>query len=418
MVGSGLAGLTAAVNLQRAGLQVTLFDGGAGRVGSISPNHEFPAWRIETGAASVTHRAEAVFRFAEQVGLGVPGAGAWRQLTPVVRDRYVADGDRLRPVGLASLGLRQAAEFSRGMLRHRPPQFDETVADWARLQFGASVANGFARALTVGIWGCAPEQVGFADAWPELHGALQAVSPLSLQKQLAGRSPGSVAPHSGTWTIAGGMGRLAAAARQALEAGGGSVVAEPVRVLDDLDFDRVVVATDAHDAARLLTGAVGETLLQVRHSPMAVVHWLAAPQERPRGFGFLLPPGDPVLGTLFMSDVLDDVAPPELCAYATTLGGYASPEQLPRSDAALVAEVSARHARWFGAEPKIVATHVVRWPRAVSIPSVGHRARIAAVQRLLAEQDGGRVGLAGAYLSGGTLDDAVASGFSAAQSAI
>jgi protoporphyrinogen oxidase len=193
------------------------------------------------------------------------------------------------------------------------------------------------------------------------------------------------------------------------------VVAAPVRVLDDLDVDQVVVATDAHDAARLLAGTVAETLLQVRHSPMAVVHWLAAPQERPRGFGFLVPPGDPVLGTLFMSDVLDDVAPPELCAYTTTFGGYASPDQLQRSDAALVTEVAARHARWFGAEPKIVAAHVVRWPRAVSIPSVGHRARIAGVQRLLAEQDGGRVVLAGAYLSGGTLDDAVASGFSAAQ---
>ena len=416
MVGSGLAGLTAAVTLQRAGVRVTLFDGGAGRVGSMFPSPEFPAWRVETGAPSVTHRAEAVFRFAEQIGLGVPGGDAWRQLSPAARDRFVADGERLRPVGLSSLGLRQAAEFSRGMLRHRPPQPDETVADWARLQFGASLANGFARALTVGIWGCAPEHVGFADAWPELHAALQTVSPLSLQKQLPGRAQGSVAPRGGTWTLSSGMGRLATAARRALEDAGGIVISEPVGRLDDLDVDRVVVATDAHDAARLLPGAAVE-LSQVRHAPMAVVHWLAAPQERPRGFGLLVPPGDPVLGTLFVSDVLDDAAPPELSAYTTTFGGYASPDQLLRSDSALVADVSARHARWFGAEPRIVAAHVVRWPRAVSIPSVGHRARIAQVQQALAERDGGRVVLAGAYLSGGTLDDAVVSGFSAAERA-
>ena len=114
---------------------------------------------------------------------------------------------------------------------------------------------------------------------------------------------------------------------------------------------------------------------------------------------------------------LDDAAPPELSAYTTTFGGYASPDQLLRSDSALVADVSARHARWFGAEPRMVAAHVVRWPRAVSIPSVGHRARIAQVQQALAERDGGRVVLAGAYLSGGTLDDAVVSGFSAAERA-
>ncbi len=414
MVGSGLAGLTAAVTLQRAGLRVTVHDGGSGRVASMVPNPDFPAWRIETGAPSVTHRAEAVFRLADQVGLGAPGSGAWRQLAPSARDRYVADGERLRAIGLSSLGLRQAAEFSRGMLRHRAPLHDETVADWARFQFGASLANSFARALTVGIWGCGPEHVGFADAWPELHAALQTVSPISLQKQLAGRTQAAAAPRNGTWTLSGGMGRLAEAARGALEAAGGSIVAAPVATVDDLDVDRVVVATDAHDAARLLPGVSGE-LLQVRHSPMAVVHWLAARQDRPQGFGFLVPPGDPVLGTLFVSDVLDDAAPQDLCAYATTFGGYALPDQLQRSDAALVSEVAARHARWFGAEPKIVAAHVVRWPRAVSIPSVGHRARIAGVQRTLSERDGGRVVLAGAYTTGGTLDDAVASGYAAAQ---
>ncbi len=421
VVGGGLAGLTAAVVLARAGAQVRMWRKNPGRVQTRRPNPELPGWRIETGAPSVTHRASSVFRLAELLGVGAPGTegSGWRQMAPLARDRYVADGDRLRPVGVGTLGLRQAAEFGRGMMRHRPPAREETVADWARLQFGPAIANGLARAMTVGIWGCAPEHLGFADAWPELYTGLQTTSPMGLQARSAGQR--SAVP-SGTWTFAEGMGSLGTMARDAFLQARGVLVEEPVMSLSEIDADAIVVATDPTDAAELVEGAeTRELLLQVPHSPMAIVHWLAEPQERPRGFGMLVPPPDPVLGTLFMSDLRDEPgspwAPAGLRSFTTMLGGYANPGWVDRPDTELIAEVVARHARWFGSTPALAAAHVVRWPRAVSIPSPGHRARVAAI--VAAGQQGARpLTYAGGWTAGGTLDDAVASGFLAARSVL
>lgn len=408
VVGGGLAGLAAGVELARAGWAVTLYDTGAGRVRSRAPLASEPAWRVEEGAPSVAHRAYAVFRLAERVGLGRPGGGAWRALAPVARDRYVAVDDRLQPIGLSALGIRQAALVGRGMVRFRPPAADETVDLWTRRQFGAALADGPARALTVGIWGCGPEHVGFADAFPEVYDGLQSAAPAVVQQRLRAQGDG---PAGGTWTLEGGMGSLVTAARAALTQAGGRCVDDRVDALDALDVDRVVLAADAPSAAALCDGAARAALASVRHAPIAVVHWLAAAQERPRGFGLIVPPGDPLLTTQFVSDLRDGAAPRGLCAYATQVGGVASPGQLDRPDAELVSEVVGRHARWFGAEPRVVAAHVVRWPHAIAIPGVGHRARMASAQQAL----GARVALAGAYTAGGTADDAAQSGFDAAE---
>lgn len=419
VVGGGFAGLAAALVLARAGVEVHLHRTHAGRVQTRSPSPSFPGWRIETGAPSVTHRAAGVFAFAEAVGVARPGApgSRWRPMAPLARDRFVADGDKLKPVGVATLGIRQAAEFARGMVRHRPPGADESIADWARLQFGQAIAGGLARSLTVGVWGCAPEHVGFADAWPELHAGLQSMSPMALQARQAG-PPAADAPPTGTWALEGGMGTLGELALQALLAAGGRLVEGAVDDLDGIDADAIVVATDAADAASLAPDPEARALLgAIDHSPMAVVHWLAEPQDRPRGFGFLVPPPDPVLGTLFMSDVRDEPnqpwAPTGLRAFTTMTGGFANPAWLARTDDELVGDVVARHARWFGAAPVVVAAHVVRWPRAVSIPAPGHRARVGRI--LAAGLAAPRpVHYAGAWVAGGTLDDAVCSGHAAA----
>lgn len=415
IVGGGIAGLTAGLTLARAGVKVTIWNERPGRVHSERPSPDLPGWRIDAGAPSVTYRSEAVFRLSGAVGLGRPGdvGTPWRRMGQQARDRFVADGDQLRPVGVSTLGLRQAAEFARGVLRHRPPGPTETVADWGRLQFGPAISNGLLRAFTVGVWGCGPSHVGFADAWPEVFEALQAGSPLAVQRKMAG-SANSI---GGTWFLADGMGMLPAATIAAFEEAGGTVVEQRATTLAEVDADHVIVATDATDAACLLEPVdptAAGLLGAVEHSPIAVVHWLADAQDHPHGFGMLVPPPDVVLGTLFHSDVRDDPARPwaphGLRAYSTMIGGLAHPEWLLRSDEDLLAEVIARHTAWFGAPPVIRASHVIRWPRAVSIPSLGHRRRI----RALREREG-RIVFAGSYLAGGTLDDAVASGFLAAE---
>ncbi len=408
-----MAGLTAAVTLARAGARVAVHSDRPGRVGSIAPSSEVPDWRIERGASSVTYRADAVFRLAAQVGLGRPGepGSAWLQMGPSAKDRYVADGERLRSVGPGLIGFRHAADFARGLVRHRAPSDTESIITWAKLQFGPWIATSPARAFTVGVWGCAPDKVGFADAWPELWQGLQTGSPMAVQRRMAGDGH----TLTGTWFLAEGMGMLPAASRRALLDAGGRWVEEAVTSLDALDVDVVVVATDASDAADLVRpgNPVAAGLLDaVEHSPIAVVHWLAEPQDRPLGFGMLVPAPDPVLGTVFLSDVRDQFsapwAPDGLRAYQTMVGGHAHPEYVDRSDAELITDVLARHARWFGSAPVVRAAHVVRWKRAVSIPTIGHRARIRQLQA-----GEGRVVYAGSYMAGGTLDDAVVSGFDA-----
>ena len=212
---------------------------------------------------------------------------------------------------------------------------------------------------------------------------------------------------TGTFTVPGGLGAIAQAARSRLEV----VEAQAVRVTTGavetssgtFEADHVVVATEATTAATLLGFPI-----PITYAPLAVAHWTAdADVALPRGFGGLSvgPASAPTLGTIFVSDLFPDRAPAGLRTFTTMFGGLLRPD-----DAKLDTQgVTERIVTAYGVRPKQV--EVVHHAAAVAVPEPGHRARVAAARALTPP----RVHLAGSWTGAGAMEDAVESGERAAE---
>jgi oxygen-dependent protoporphyrinogen oxidase len=181
--------------------------------------------------------------------------------------------------------------------------------------------------------------------------------------------------------------------------------------------DAVVVATDASAAASLVADVAPDAvapLRTIRYSPLAVAHWAAPDAALPHGFGWLAPNDEKrgVLGTIFVSDLFPDRAPPGQRTFATMLGGTRAPADADLDVEAMTERIRAEHLALTGKPVTIARIEVSRHPRAVAIPAPGHPDRIEAIRRALPKG----IAVAGAWCGGAAMNDAVESGFAAADS--
>jgi oxygen-dependent protoporphyrinogen oxidase len=182
---------------------------------------------------------------------------------------------------------------------------------------------------------------------------------------------------------------------------------------------QLVLAVPPTDAGRLLDpldAELGGTLTSIPMSPVAVVH-LGYPRGAaavPDGFGFLAPRGGGVrsLGVLFPSRLFEGRAPAGGDLLSAFVGGMLDPGALALTDDELIAIVCADLRKLTGLEEEPGFTKVLRFPAAIPQLTLGHLERMARIQSRLGGLPG--LALAGNYLRGVGLKDAVISGFEAA----
>lgn len=371
VVGGGLAGLVAAWELSRRGLEVVLLEGAA-RAGGYVRTSVVDGYRLEHGPTTVPARGA----FLELVGtLGLSGA-----LVPALegaRHRYVVRGGR--PVALPSgawdlvrgraLGPLAALALLREPFVRRGRVSDESVAAFTRRRLGRAWLD---YAIEPFVGGTFAGDVGAL----EMRSAFRRVVALEdeagslarggLRRLVAGRArkrTGVVdGPARGLATLAGGLENLVRALALALATrvrlGAPVAAIEPVagawRVAlatgESYTARGVVVASPAPVAALLLApwaGDIARGLAAIPHAPLAVVHVgvragdLARPLD---GFGVLVPrveraiaPG--VLGILVPSRIFPGVAPDGHEQLACYLGGATAPEYAQLDDAAMMRAV-------------------------------------------------------------------------------
>ncbi len=108
----------------------------------------------------------------------------------------------------------------------------------------------------------------------------------------------------------------------------------------------------------------------------------------PEGFGFLVPAveGRAMLACTFAHRKFLGRTPPGKAVFRAFLGGMKRDDLLAESDEALVAVVRREMreilgAKMFGAEVEPEYAQVTRWRRAMAQYAVGHKARMARVER-------------------------------------
>jgi len=181
-----------------------------------------------------------------------------------------------------------------------------------------------------------------------------------------------------------------------------------------IEADHVVLTLPAPGAARLLEALVPEAATELRAIPYVGMRVLRLGFHRydvPRaldGFGYLVSPGERVrsLGVLWTSAIYPDRAPEDHVLLRVLAGGALDPEMLALGDDEALALVRRDLLVTMGiaAEPTFVESAV--WHEAIPQYTVGHGARVAAIDRAVAALPG--LHLAGNAYRGVAVNDCVA----------
>src|SRR3954468_3728292 len=258
IVGAGISGLTAAYELTRRGVSVRVRDA-APRGGGLICTEHINGFTIEAGPDSVLNAKPAALELMRQLGLEGqimsvrPGARAFvlkeRKLYPLPQPSFL--GIPLTPDALARYQLLSPDARARMALEPTIParasDEDESVGAFFRRRFGADAVDLIAQPLLGGIHAGDIEQLSMRSLFPRLLEAERERGSVMPTSDLGPRTS-DVA--KGFSALRGGMTTLVRALEAELPPGS-LAYNSPVTELDDADASAVIVATQAHVAARL-----------------------------------------------------------------------------------------------------------------------------------------------------------------------
>ena len=444
VIGGGITGIVAALNLSSAGNTVHLFEQHDALGGKIDEWTE-PQGReqsIPTGPDAFLARRPEVTDLAISLGLEgqlvSPAAGSARiyrdgrlhPLPPSVLG-VPAEGD-LSATGLISAEGAARADLDLDAPDNRP-NGDESVGDMVRRRLGDEVHEYLVDPLLGGINAGDSDRLSVVSGVPQLdvlrkkHPSLMTAAAQTLAA--APSSPGPVFQ-----SIAGGLNRLIDAAEAELRhrpnvhlhLGVSAVVqrdSDASWTVLDVDADEVVFTTPARITAELIEDFAAEAAREIAAIDYSSVALTV----------LILPPG-----TIDIEPAISGVLVPRLCGLHVTAVSFAShkwPTLAPDGAQILRVSVGRRtDERWIGLSDADVAqlirrdlseifdtaipdgpAHVTRWMQSLPQYDVGHSDRITAIDDAIRDIDG--LTLAGAWRAGLGLPACVASGMNAAQNA-
>jgi oxygen-dependent protoporphyrinogen oxidase len=430
VVGAGLSGLAAALDLTEAGCDVVVLEG-SDRVGGKLRVEQVGDLTVDVGAESMLARRPEGVDLVRRLGA---------ELThPATTQASVWTRGALRPLPPTVMGVPADLDalLASGIVTERPtgrsipvPDDDVSVTDFLEPRVGREVVDRLVEPLLGGVYAGHASRLSLRAAAPQVL----ALGPDPLA--------GAAATRAGTRTldtpvfggVVGGLGtlprlvvergdldvRLGSTVRAVTaEAGRWSVAVGPVSAIETLVVDAVVVATPAPASARLLAEAAPPAafaLAAVEYASMAVVTAVLDGDVEVPGSGFLVPPVD---GTVVKGSTLSTHKWGWLAERAggasvvrASVGRAGDTSVLHQDDAEVTRLALADLASAYGDLPPVLATHVQRWGGGLPQYDVGHLGRVATVEAAVARVDGLEV--CGAAYHGVGVPAVVASGREAA----
>lgn len=359
VIGAGIAGLTVAHRLRRAGVDVRVHEAGT-EAGGVIRSRRDRGFLIESGPNTLLDTSDAVAALISELGLErslmVPGDDAKNRY--ILRDGAIHALPR-SPVGLARtplLSVKAKARLLAEPFIREGEGTDATVADFFRRRLGAEVVDYLVNPFISGIYAGDPEKLAMRHAFPKISRLADDYRSLLLGG-IRGRRPGARKPR--LVSFCNGLAELPRAMASGL--GRSLHLSSPVIGLERKGdawqaglrrggerADAVVLTLPAHACAALSAPpALTEKfalLKQIRYAGLAVVALgfrrddVAHPLD---GFGALFPEceGRRTLGALFSSSLFPGRAPEGHVLLTAFIGGERSPSVLNGSDDVIATEV-------------------------------------------------------------------------------
>ncbi len=414
VVGGGIAGLAAAFVARAAaetvpgGLDVLVLERDP-EIGGKARTVVRDGWLVEGGPAGFLSGRTELDNLVTACELGPRLV----QANAAAARRYIYSRGKLRrvtanPVALLRSGLLRFPGLARLLadivLPARRDQADETIWDFAARRFGAEVADRLIAPVTLGVVAGDAHRLSVAANFPRFtaiernHGSI-------IRGLIADRKN----IQSGRLTsFVGGMSELphALADRggfRALPDSGVKAVApaDPGWQLHlndgtSITADVVIIATDSAAAASILrvsSARLAAELQAITCPPVSVValgYGPATRQRIPTGFGVLVARGE---GFRMLGNVWDDQVFPGRCPEGHVLiraiyGGGVDPDIGGLTPGELVALARGELARMYGIAEAPLLEQVIRWPLGIPQYAVGHVARVARIEEMVAAQPG------------------------------
>ncbi len=434
IVGAGIAGLSAAYELQRRGLEVRVLEA-SDRPGGVILTERFDGWVIDGGPDSILVQKPAGVSLCRELGIADRLVSTQKPRTAyVMRDgtlHPIIEGSFLGfPVGVAALA-RSSLFTLRGKLRMacevlvpRGSGQDESIAAFVRRRFGEEAAEYLADPLLAGIHAGDADRLSMRALFPRLLEAeRQAGSVIRSFRRL------HVKPsEQGAFvSLPGGVGELVNALAGALTPG---TIALSARVTElrrattytvestvgPIEARSVILSVPAYAAGALLR-SFDTTLAGLCDAiPYASTATVAFGYRRDqiahplRGSGFVVPRVEqsPLLAATWVTSKWPGRAPEGHALVRAFLGGGRDPHRLERSDEELIdtAREALEEALQIEGEP--VVSRIFRWTRQSPQYEVGHLDRVGTIEQRMASIPG--VFLAGSGFHAIGIPDCVADG--------
>lgn len=395
VVGGGVAGLTVAYRLSRAGVGVEVREA-ADRVGGKLSSITVGGLELEAGADSFVARKPWAVDLCRELRVpmippGTRGADLWTDhgLVRLLKDAPFGIpgdvGDVLRWPGLSRPGRRRA--LGDLVRRKRKDGVEETLGQLLRRRLGDEATEMAIAPILAGISAGDVDTLSASATFPELVAWEHRQGSLIRGSQSTRRAATGADPGPMFLKPRGGVRRLPAALAEAI--GPDRVrTGEPVGSLPDAAA--VVLATPAFEAARLLTDAAPEAaaeLSAIRSASTGVVFLIypeGTDRALPEGTGFVVPRGGaPMTAATWISNKWPEAAFGHRAIVRCYVGADGEDDVLEAPDPDLIG-ACARHLAAvveLPPEPEHAAVH--RWPRSMPQYEVGHLDRVRRIRDLL-----------------------------------